>query len=63
MAETIAVRIGTGPKDLRALVIAGAITLAINTALQAWAEQPGERDVAPFVYEALQLLASPLLPE
>ena len=63
MAEVIAQRTGTDPSDLRNLLIAGAITLTINTALQAWAEQDAVAEASPFVYRGLQELATPLLPK
>jgi AcrR family transcriptional regulator len=63
MAEVIAVRTGTNATDLRNLITAGAITLTINTALQAWADQESEAEVAPFVYRGLEELATPLLPK
>jgi AcrR family transcriptional regulator len=62
MAEVIAIRTGTDPSDLRNLLIAGAITLTINTALQVWADQDVELKASPFVYRGLQELATPLLP-
>jgi AcrR family transcriptional regulator len=62
MAEVIAARTGTGPSDLRNLIIAGTITLTINTALQAWADQEAEPKASPFVYRGLKELATALLP-
>jgi AcrR family transcriptional regulator len=62
MAEVIAQRTGTDPTDLRNLLVAGAITLTINTALAAWADQDVEPMPSPFVYRGLQELATPLLP-
>jgi AcrR family transcriptional regulator len=62
MAFVIAERTGTQPKDLRNLLIAGTITLTINTALQAWADQDVEPTPAPFVYRGIEELAAPLLP-
>jgi AcrR family transcriptional regulator len=62
MAEVIALRTGTQPSDLRNLLIAGAITLTINTALQVWADQEVEPHAYPFVYRGLKELATPLLP-
>jgi AcrR family transcriptional regulator len=62
MAEIIAIRTGTDPSDLRNLLIAGAITLTINTALQVWADQDVELQASPFVYRGLKELATPLLP-
>jgi AcrR family transcriptional regulator len=62
MAEVIAMRTGTDPSDLRNLLIAGAITLTINTALQVWADQEVETKASPFVYRGLKELATPLLP-
>jgi AcrR family transcriptional regulator len=63
MAEVIAARTGTNATDLRNLIAAGVITLTINTALQAWADQELEADVSPFVYRGLEELATPLLPK
>jgi AcrR family transcriptional regulator len=62
MAEVIAKRTGTDPSDLRNLLIAGAITLTINTALQVWADQEVEAKASPFVHRGLKELATPLLP-
>ena len=62
MAEVIAGRMGTDPTDLRNLIIAGTITLTINTALQAWADQDVEPTPAPFVYRGIEELATALLP-
>ena len=62
MAAVIAERTGTEPQDLRNLIIAGTITLTINTALQAWADQDGEPTPAPFVYRGIKELAAALLP-
>jgi AcrR family transcriptional regulator len=62
MAEVIATRTGTDASDLRNLVIAGAITLTINTALQMWADQDVEPEASPFVYQGLHELATALLP-
>jgi AcrR family transcriptional regulator len=63
MAELIAARTGTEPTDLRNLIAAGAITLAINTALAAWADQDSEADPSPFVYRGIEELATALLPK
>jgi len=62
MAEIVAIRTGTEPSDLRNLLVAGAITLTITTALQAWADQDAEPDASSFVYRGLNELAAPLLP-
>jgi AcrR family transcriptional regulator len=62
MAEILAARTGTNASDLRNLITAGAITLTINTALQAWADQDSEAEVSPFVYRGLEELSAPLLP-
>lgn len=62
MAEVIAARTDTDPSDLRNLLIAGAITLTINTALQMWADQEEEPDASSFVYRGLIELSLPLLP-
>jgi AcrR family transcriptional regulator len=63
MAEVIAERTGTDPTDLRNRIAAGTITLTINTALQAWADQDVEPTPAPFVYRGIEELATPLLPK
>jgi AcrR family transcriptional regulator len=63
MAAVIAERTGTHPADLRNLIIAGAITLTINTALQTWADQEAEAKPSPFVYRGIEELATPLLPK
>ena len=62
MAEVIADRTDTDPSDLRNLLIAGAVTLTINTALQVWADQEVESEASAFVYRALTELSLPLLP-
>ena len=62
MAEVIAVRTGSDPCDLRNLLVAGAITLTINTALQVWADQDVEPQPSFFVYRGLRELATALLP-
>jgi len=62
VAEVIGARSGTGATDLRNMIVAGTITLVINTALQAWADQGSEAEIAPFVYRGLEVLATPLLP-
>jgi hypothetical protein len=63
MAEVIAARTGTEPTDLRNLIVAGAITLTINTALQEWADQDSEAEPSPFVYRGIEELATALLPK
>jgi AcrR family transcriptional regulator len=63
MAEVIAERTGTQPTDLRNHLIAGTITLTINTALQAWADQDVEPKPASFVYRGIEELATALLPK
>ncbi len=63
MARIIAARTDTDPSDLRNLLIAGAITLTINTALGVWADQDIEPDASSFVYLGLSELATALLPE
>ncbi len=62
MAAIIAARTATDPSDLRNLLIAGTVTLTIDTALQAWAVQDLEPDVVSFVYRGLNELATALLP-
>jgi AcrR family transcriptional regulator len=63
MAGIIATRTDSDPSDLRNLLIAGAITLTIDTALQAWADQDGELGASSFVYRGLSELATALLPK
>jgi AcrR family transcriptional regulator len=63
MAAIVAARTDTDPSDLRNLLIAGAITLTIDTALQAWADQDVEPDASSFVYDGLSELATALLPK
>jgi AcrR family transcriptional regulator len=63
MAAIVASRTDTDPSDLRNLLIAGAITLTINTALQAWADQDVEPDPSSFVSRGLSELATALLPK
>jgi hypothetical protein len=62
VAEVIATRTDTDPADLRNLIIAGAITLTVNTALQVWADQYDEPKVAPYVHRGLKELTTRLLP-
>ena len=62
MAEVIVARTHTDPSDLRNLLIVGAITLTINTALQVWADQEDEADPASFVYRGLIEVSLSLLP-
>jgi AcrR family transcriptional regulator len=61
LAAVLGEREGTSHIDLQHLIAAGAITLAINTALQEWADQRKVKTPEGFVDEALSLLASPLL--
>ena len=61
LAAVIAARTDGEPSGTRNLLIAGAIILAMNTALQVWAEQDDEDRIAVFVYRALGELATPLL--
>jgi AcrR family transcriptional regulator len=63
MAGIVASRTGSDPSDLRNLLIAGAITLTIDIALQAWADQDAESDASSFVYRGLSELATALLPK
>ena len=62
MAEVVAARTGTRPNDLRNLIIAGTITLTINTALQVWADQDSGATPSSFVYGGLEELGTALLP-
>jgi AcrR family transcriptional regulator len=61
LAAVLGERNGTAGSDLRNLVAAGAITLAINTALQEWAGQTEVKTPEGSVDDALALLAGPLL--
>jgi AcrR family transcriptional regulator len=61
LAQVIAQRTDGQAIGLRNLLIAGAITLAINTALQCWCDQDAEPDPAVFVHQALNELSFPLL--
>jgi AcrR family transcriptional regulator len=61
LAAVLADRAGGDPGDLRNLLAAGAITMAINTALEQWAEQDAEPNPEAYVDDALAHLATPLL--
>ncbi len=61
LAAVIADRTDGDPSGTRNLLIAGAIILAMNTALQVWAEQEDEDEIAVFVDRALAELTTPLL--
>jgi AcrR family transcriptional regulator len=61
LAAVIAGRTDGDPTGLRNLLIAGAITMAINTAVQSWADQDIEPHPAEFVQRALAELSRPLL--
>jgi AcrR family transcriptional regulator len=61
LAAVIAGRTDGDPRGLRNLLIAGAITMAINTAVQCWADQDTEPGPVGFVHRALDELALPLL--
>jgi hypothetical protein len=61
LAAVIADRTDGEPSGTRNLLIAGAIILAMNTALQVWADQEDEDEITVFVYRALAELATPLL--
>jgi AcrR family transcriptional regulator len=61
LAAVIAARTDGDPSGTRNLLIAGAIILAIDTALQVWFNQDDEDSVAIFVYRALAELTTPLL--
>jgi AcrR family transcriptional regulator len=60
LAAVLAERNGT-PVDMQLLLAAGAITLAINTALQEWAGQSKVTTPEGYVDTALSMLARPLL--
>lgn len=61
LAAVIAGRTDGDPLGLRNLLIAGAITMAINTAVQSWADQDIESRPAVYVRRALTELSMPLL--
>jgi AcrR family transcriptional regulator len=61
VAEVLAARRGRAC-ELSDLIVAGAIAMAINTALQQWAEQSEVTSPEGFVDRALAQLAAPLLP-
>ena len=61
LAGVIAARTDGNPSGTRSLLIAGAIILAMDTALQVWFDQDDEDEIAPFVYRALAELTTPLL--
>jgi AcrR family transcriptional regulator len=62
VAEVLAARRGRRSCELSDLIVAGAIAMAINTALQQWAEQSELASPESFVDRALAQLAAPLLP-
>jgi AcrR family transcriptional regulator len=62
LAAVIAGRTDGDATSLRNLLIAGAISMAINTAVQCWADQDAEPGPGDFVHRALAELALPLLP-
>lgn len=61
LAAVIAGRTDGDPTGLRNLLIAGAITMAINTAVHCWADQAAETGPGVYVHRALTELAAPLL--
>ena len=61
LAAVIAGRTDGDPTGLRNLLIAGAISMAINTGVQCWADQDAEPGPGEFVHRALAELALPLL--
>jgi AcrR family transcriptional regulator len=61
LAAVIAARTDGDLSGTRNLLIAGAIILAMDTALQVWFDQDEEDEIAPFVYRALAELTTPLL--
>jgi AcrR family transcriptional regulator len=61
LAAVIAARTDGEPSGTRNLLIAGGILLAMNTALQVWADQEGDGEIADLVYRALAELTTPLL--
>jgi AcrR family transcriptional regulator len=60
-AAVIAGRTDGDPTGLRNLLIAGAISMAVNTGVQCWADQDTEPGPSEFVHRALAELALPLL--
>lgn len=61
LAGVIAARTDGDPSGTRNLLIAGAIILAMDTALQVWFDQDEEDEIAPFVYRSLAELTTALL--
>lgn len=61
LADVLAPRLAEKPGGVRSRLVAGAIMLAWNTALERWADQGGKRNPTGAVLDALGLLAAPLL--
>jgi AcrR family transcriptional regulator len=61
LGAVIAARTGVDAGDIGPLIAAGAITMAINTALARWADGEDEATPGRSVREALALLEAPLL--
>jgi AcrR family transcriptional regulator len=61
LAAVIAGRTDGDPAGLRNLLIGGAISMAINTGVQCWADQDTDSGPCDFVHRALAELALPLL--
>lgn len=61
VADVLAPRIGDKPGGVRSAIVAGAIILAWNTALEQWAYHGGRRSPTAAVLDALGVLAAPLL--
>ena len=61
LAAVLAARTDGDPSGTRNLLIAGAIILAMDTALEVWFEQDDGEAIAQLVYRALAQLTTPLL--
>jgi AcrR family transcriptional regulator len=61
VADVLAPRLGDKPGGLRSTIVAGAVIVTWNTALERWADQGGKRSPTATVLAALGTLAAPLL--
>jgi AcrR family transcriptional regulator len=61
LAAVLAARTDGDPSGTRNLLTAGAIILAMDTALEVWFEQDDGEEIALLVYRALAELTTPLL--
>ena len=61
VADVLAPRLAEKPGAIRPAIVAGAVILAWNTALEHWADHGGKRNPTTAVLDALGVLAAPLL--